>query len=224
VNRPASILFVVLTALACIALVYFLRMGWLQAAAAAKFLASSGFLATAVSVGALRHGFGRIIFAGLLLSMSGDMFLIGQTQRHFLFGLASFLLAHVAYITAFYVHGIRAKWAAVAAVPILFVTYFVMLWLEPHLSDELTMPVHAYIGVICIMTVMAFGARGAGASSLVVAGAVLFFASDLSVAAQRIALVDFPTIIWGLPLYYAGQLCLALGAARPDSELQESRT
>ena len=83
--------------------------------------------ATAVSVGALRHGFGRIIFAGLLLSMSGDMFMIGQTQRHFLFGLASFLLAHIAYITAFFVHGIKGKWAAVAAIPVLIVTYFVIL-------------------------------------------------------------------------------------------------
>jgi len=217
VNRPASIVFVALTALACAALVYFLRVGWLQAAASAKFLASCGFLATAISVGALRHGFGRIIFAGLVLSMSGDMFMIGQTQRHFLFGLTSFLLAHIAYITAFFVHGIKGKWAAVAAIPVLFVTYFVMLWLEPHLSDQLTMPVHAYIGVICIMVIMAFGSRGAGASSLVVVGAVLFFVSDLSVAAQRIVAVDFPTIIWGLPLYYAGQLCLAIGASHSSS-------
>jgi len=203
------------------ALVYFLRIGWMQAAASAKFLASIGFLATAVSVGALQHGFGRIVFAGLLLSMSGDMFLVGLSQRHFLFGLASFLLAHIAYITAFYIHGINTRRAAVAAIPVLIFTYFVMLWLAPHLSDELTMPVHAYIGVICIMVIMAFGASGAGASSLVVAGAVLFFVSDLSVAAQRIVVVDFPTIIWGLPLYYAGQLCLAISAAGPGSELLE---
>lgn len=223
-NRPASIVLVVVTALACIALVYFLRVGWLQAAASAKFLASSGFLATAVSVGALRHGFGRIIFAGLLLSMSGDILLIGQTQRHFLFGLASFLLAHIAYITAFVVYGIKGKWAAVAAVPVLIGTYFVMLWLEPYLSDQLTMPVHAYIGVICIMVILAFGCRGAGAPNLIVVGAVLFVVSDLSVAAQRIVAVDFPTIIWGLPLYYAGQLCFALGAARPGSGKQEFAT
>ena len=217
-NRPATILSVALTAIACLALVYFLRIGWPQAAAPAKFLASIGFLATAVSVGALQHGFGRIVFAGLLLSMSGDMFLIGLSQRHFLFGLASFLLAHIAYITAFYVHGIKGKWAAIAAVPVLIVTFFVMLWLAPHLSDDLTMPVHAYIGVICIMVIMAFGARGAGASTLVVVGAVLFFVSDLSVAAQRIVLVDFPTVIWGLPLYYAGQLCLAVGASHSSSQ------
>lgn len=217
-NRPATIVSAVATALACAALVYFLRVGWPQAAAAAKFLASCGFLATAISAGALGHGFGRIIFAGLMLSMSGDILLVGQTQRHFLLGLTSFLLAHIAYISAFFVHGIKGKWAAVAAVPVLFATYFVMLWLEPHLSDELTMPVHAYIGVICIMVVTAFGARGAGASSLVVVGAVMFFVSDLSVAAQRIVAVDFPTVIWGLPLYYAGQLCLAIGASQSLSQ------
>jgi uncharacterized membrane protein YhhN len=217
VNRPVTITFIVLTALATAALVWFLRIGWLPAAASAKFLASCGFLATAVSAGALRHGFGRIIFAGLLLSMSGDMFLIGLTQRHFLFGLVSFLLAHVAYITAFAVHGIKGKWVVIAAVPALIATYFVMLWLAPHLPDELTMPVHAYIGVICIMVIMAFGSRGAGASNLIVVGAVLFFVSDLSVAAQKIVHVNFPTFVWGLPLYYAGQLCFAVGASHSSS-------
>ena len=63
------------------------------------------------------------------------------------------------------------------------------------------------------MVITAVGARGAGASRLIVAGALMFFVSDLSVAMQRIVETDFPTIIWGLPLYYAGQICLALGTA-----------
>ncbi len=45
----------------------------------------------------------------------------------------------------------------------------------------------------------------------------MFFVSDLSVAAQRIVAVDFPTIIWGLPLYYGGQLCLALSGSQSSS-------
>ncbi|NIL95274.1 MAG: hypothetical protein GTO71_12750 [Woeseiaceae bacterium] len=217
-HRPSTIAFIVLTALACLALVYFLRIGWMQAAASAKFFASAGFLATAISAGALRHRFGRIVFAGLLLSMSGDMFLIGPSRQHFVFGLFSFLLAHVAYITAFVTAGQDPKWAGFAAIPVVAVAVIVLVWLQPHVPENLAMPVDAYVIVISLMVITAFSARGAGASGLIVAGALMFFVSDLSVAMQRIIETDFPTFVWGLPLYYAAQLCFALAASHSSSQ------
>lgn len=217
-HRPASIVFVVITALACITLIYCLRMGWTEAAATAKFVASTGFLATAVSAGALRHGFGRIIFAGLLLSMAGDMFLTGQGQRAFLFGLFSFLLAHIAYTTAFILHGQHRRHALLAAAPIIVGAVLVLAWLRPHLEPPIELPVQVYVAAISLMVISAFGARGAGASRLIVFGAVLFFVSDLAVALQRIVAPGFPAFLWGLPLYYSGQLCLALGASHSSSQ------
>ncbi|MDJ0812896.1 MAG: lysoplasmalogenase [Woeseiaceae bacterium] len=217
-RRPASIAFVVITALACATLVYCLHTGWREAAAAAKFIASTGFLATAVSAGALRHGFGRVIFAGLLLSMAGDMFLVGQTQHFFLFGLASFLLAHVAYTTAFILHGQDRRHALLAALPITVIAVLVLAWLEPHLEPPLELPVKVYVAAISLMVITAFGAHGAGAARLVVIGAVLFFVSDIAVAMQRIVAPGFPAYLWGLPLYYAGQLCLALGSSHSSSQ------
>ena len=205
-----------MTALACMALVYFHLTGWMQSAAAAKLVASTGFLATAVSAGALRHRFGRIVFAGLVLSLFGDLFLIGQSRRFFLLGLASFLLAHIAYITAFISHGQNRRWAFAAAIPAFTAAIVVGLWLAPHVSPELAASVHVYTAAITLMVITAIGARGAGAPALIVAGALMFFVSDLSVAMQRIVETDFPTIVWGLPLYYAGQVCLALGAAFRD--------
>ncbi len=190
----------------------------MQAAASAKFFASAGFLATAISAGALRHRFGRIVFAGLLLSMSGDMFLIGPSRQHFVFGLFSFLLAHVAYITAFVTAGQDPKWAGFAAIPVVAVAVIVLVWLQPHVPENLAMPVDAYVIVISLMVITAFGARGAGASGLIVAGALMFFVSDLSVAMQRIIETDFPTFVWGLPLYYAAQLCFALAASHSSSQ------
>ena len=207
-----------LTALACITLVWCLRMGWTEAAAAAKFVASSGFLATALSAGALQHGFGRIIFAGLLLSMAGDMLLVGQGQRYFLLGLASFLLAHIAYTTAFILHGQHRRHALLAAFPIVVVAVAVLAWLQPHLESPLELPVQVYVAAISLMVITAFGARGAGAPRLVVIGALLFFVSDLAVAMHRIVAPDFPAYLWGLPLYYSGQLCLALGASHSSSQ------
>ena len=216
--RPSTIVLVAVTALAAMALVFFLRIDSLSLAAGAKVIASTGFLATAISVGALQHRYGRILFIGLLLSFAGDMMLISVSQGIFLLGLGSFLLAHLAYITAFATLGLSRKWAMVSAVPVLLSAATATLWLTPYLAPYLIMPVHAYIGVISLMVIAAFSCKGAGASTLVVAGALLFFVSDLSVAAQRIVVVDFPTIIWGLPLYYAGQLCLALSSSQSSSQ------
>jgi hypothetical protein len=52
---------------------------------------------------------------------------------------------------------------------------------------------------------------------LILTGAVLFFLSDLSVAALRLVQTDLPTYTWGLPLYYAGQVCLALSTSQSRS-------
>jgi len=218
VKRPLTIVLVAITALAVMALVYFLRIDSLSLAAGAKVIASTGFLATAISVGALQHRYGRILFIGLVLSFAGDMLLISVSQGQFLLGLGSFLLAHLAYITAFTTLGINRKWALFSAIPVLLAAAVATVWLTPYLAPNLIMPVHAYIGVISLMVIAAFACKGAGASSLVVVGALLFFVSDLSVAAQRIVVVDFPTIIWGLPLYYAGQLCLALSSSQSSSQ------
>jgi len=218
VKRPLTIILVASTALAVMSLVYFLRVEWFLLAAWAKVIASTGFLATAISVGALQHRYGRILFLGLLLSFAGDMMLISASQARFLLGLGSFLLAHLAYISAFATLGLSRKWALISALPVLLSAAVATLWLTPYLAPHLILPVHAYVGVISLMVIAAFASKGAGASTLVVVGAVLFFVSDLSVAAQRIVVVDFPTLIFGLPMYYAGQLCLALSSSQSSSQ------
>ncbi len=76
---------------------------------------------------------------------------------------------------------------------------------------------HVYTAVISLMVLGAFGTRGRGATILILAGAILFFLSDLSVASLRLVQTDIPTYVLGLPLYYAGQVCLALSAAQSRS-------
>ena len=96
---------------------------------------------------------------------------------------------------------------------IVLIAALVLAWLAPHLPIVLVWPVRIYTAVISLMVITAFGTLGAGASPLVVSGAVLFFVSDLSVAAMRFTEPLFATYIFGLPLYYAGQLCLALSVS-----------
>ena len=197
----------------CAALVAGLLLDQLQFAAIAKVIASTALVATAIAAGAFASRFGVVILVGLFLSWFGDAFLIGESERWFLFGLVSFLLAHVAYITAFVGAGVDRSWTLAASVPIIFIAVLVLLWLAPLVPGCLVWPVRIYTAVISLMVITAFGTLGAGASPLIVAGACLFFISDLSVAATRFADPLFPTYVLGLPLYYAGQLCLALSVS-----------
>ena len=50
------------------------------------------------------------------------------------------------------------------------------------------------------------------------AGAVLFFLSDLSVAALRLVQTDLPTYLLGLPLYYSAQVCFAVSTSQSRSQ------
>lgn len=208
---------VALVAVGCVALVTLLFLGQDLAAACAKLVASTAFIALAIQVGALRSGYGRFVFLGLVFSWIGDTLLIGKTQAFFLAGLAAFLLAHAAYIAAFVVKGINTRWAMTAAVPIALLAMIVSAWLAPNLSPTLVLPVRIYTALISLMVIAAIGTRGRDASTLILAGALLFFMSDLSVAALRLVQTEFPTYVWGLPLYYAAQVCLAISASQSRS-------
>lgn len=208
---------VIVTGVTCLVLVDALLVGMQTTAAVSKVIASCGFISVAILGGALRSTYGKILLSGLALSFLGDAFLIGETRQAFLSGLAAFLLAHVAYVTAFVVNGVSLRWLAGAALPVAGIAIGVAVWLAPHTPPELSLPVHLYTIVISSMVIAAFGTRGKGGSVLILIGALLFFMSDLSVAALRLVQTDFPTYIWGLPLYYAGQLCLALSVSQSRS-------
>ena len=206
-----------LTSVSCLALVGLSLAGLALPAALAKLIASFGFLLVAIWSGALLSTYGRVLLVGLALSFVGDACLIGESRQAFLAGLSAFLLAHLAYISAFLVSGVSARWTAVAALPITAIAVLVYNWLGPHTPEDMLWPVRLYIVVISTMVMVAIGTRGKQASVLILSGALLFFLSDLSVASLRLLQVDFPTYVWGLPLYYGGQLCLALSVAQSRS-------
>ncbi len=205
------------TACACAALVLLLLLGKPVAAGAAKMLASAGFVTIALRAGALQSLVGRLILLGLLLSWCGDALLISATQTAFLLGLAAFLLAHLAYISAFIARGISLRWAMLSALPVALLALSVSWWLTPHIASNLDIPVRLYTVVISLMVICAAGTHGRRASVHIVAGAVLFFLSDLSVAALRIVQTDVPVYVVGLPLYYGGQVLLALAVSQSRS-------
>jgi uncharacterized membrane protein YhhN len=175
----------------------------------AKPLASLGFLLAAYSQGALGSGYGRAIFAGLCLSMVGDVLLMSQAKAMFLGGLGAFLLGHVAYATAFVVRGVGLSVSLAAAALLAIPASLVGRWLWPHTPSEMRGPVLGYIVVISAMVALALGTVSKLGGYTVLLGAVMFYASDLSVARDRFVKRGFLNRVWGLPLYYAAQLVLA---------------
>ena len=201
----------------CLLLVAALLLDQRAIAAVAKLAASSAFVSMAISAGARASRYGSLILAGLVFSWFGDVFLIGTSRHWFLLGLVSFLIAHIAYTTAFISSGLERRWTLGALVPIVVIAVGVLFWLQPHLPQELAWPVRLYTAVISLMVVAAFGTRGAGATPLIVIGACFFYLSDLSVATLRFTEPSFPTYVLGLPLYYSAQILLALSVAASSS-------
>ena len=155
------------------------------------------------------------ILAGLFLGAAGDVALMFPSSRSFLLGLVSFLLGHIAYVVAFACLVPLSEWpGALAIVPVV-AAIAVLGYLWPHLGS-MRGPVIAYVAAIVLMVVGALAVYQARPTSLdepsarlVLVGALLFFASDVSVAKGRFVKARFADKLWGLPAYYLGQLCIA---------------
>jgi uncharacterized membrane protein YhhN len=169
--------------------------------AAGKLGASAVFVAVALARGA-GDPFDRRLVAGLLLSALGDALLLFPRRHAFLGGLVAFLLAHVAYALAFAGVGRPSLGPGVA---VLLATGAAVGWLWPLLGD-LRGAVVLYCAVIAAMLWLALGVDRLE----VRLGALLFYLSDLLVARDRFVRPGLVNRAVGLPLYYAGQLLLAL--------------
>jgi uncharacterized membrane protein YhhN len=118
VKRSTTQALIAVLLVAVLALIVSLLAELRSGVIASKMLASSTFLAIALSCGAGRARYGRIILAGLVFSWFGDLFLLGAAPQLFLLGLVSFLIAHVAYVSAFASLGLNRNWLFVALIPV----------------------------------------------------------------------------------------------------------
>jgi uncharacterized membrane protein YhhN len=150
--------------------------------------------------------------AALALSLAGDVFLM-LPRDLFVAGLASFLLAHLAYIIGFASVGPIAAWSGVGVVvvAIALVTVARPILKSVREGDRaLYPPVVVYMTVISVMVVMAFGS----ANGLAVAGALLFYCSDSLIAWNRFV----RPMTWAQPAimstYHLAQALLVLALLR----------
>ena len=176
----------------------------------AKLTASTAFVGLAVVLGATDSIVGQILLIGLVLCWLGDALLVPAGQsRSFQLGIAAFLLGHVAYAVAFLRWAVDPGALVGALVVMAFCGGLALRWLRPKVPTDFQLPVVAYILVIGAMCACAISATWAGAPLHIAAGALLFAASDLSVARDRFVQPSFVNAAWGLPAYFAAQMVLA---------------
>jgi len=150
--------------------------------------------------------------AALAASMAGDVFLM--LHDLFIPGLASFLLAHLAYIVLLRQD---ARWFAhrpsLAATLALGAGMYAVLW-QGGLPAALRLPVAAYVLVIALMAAQALGrARHLGGQPAwtVAIGACFFMVSDSLLAINRFVQPFDGAQAAVLSTYYAAQLLIVQG-------------
>lgn len=195
------------------AVLYLLMLGrgtswWLSVA---KTLSTS-----LLAIIAWRMGGPALLVGGLALSALGDLFLSRDGEKAFISGLASFLVAHVAYIVLF--TSIGQGPAVLLSMPLmlaamgLIAASLALLWIIlRHVSGELRLPVMVYCAALVLMGLTAFATE----RSLLIAGAMMFVASDAILAWEKFveptASARKPPMrlaVW--VLYYAAQVTFLL--------------
>ncbi|MFM8304155.1 MAG: lysoplasmalogenase [Actinomycetota bacterium] len=160
----------------------------------AKPLTTVGLLAVAMTVDPV-HADVRAAFAvALVLSLAGDVFLMLPGDRWFVPGLASFLLAHLAYVAGFALGPGSGAELLIGVLVVLVVSVPMgvrLIRAVRRTRPELTVPVAAYVLVIAAMVASATGWGNAWA----VAGAWLFFVSDALIGETRFVRPEVPR--WG---------------------------
>lgn len=157
------------------------------------------------------------VLVGLFFSFGGDMALmLPDNRKAFMIGLVLFLLAHIAYTVLFTWLGSFTAWDILSTIVLLAVGVYFYTLIRPNLG-KMKIPVIVYIVVISLMVNRAISTLFSSSLSInqglmIAVGSVLFYISDLILAAGR---------YWkpwkyhriSLAFYYSGQLLIALAAS-----------
>lgn len=156
----------------------------------------------------------------LVLSLAGDLFLIGDRDR-FLPGLMCFFAAHVAYIVAFG-GAVLSPYSVFLGTTLVLIGGPLYLAIRTGLrrggKPELIFPVLAYVTVISLMVLSALtapGAAGWGRGSIIAAavGALLFYCSDALIGIHRFVRELSWARVAIMVTYHLGQTGLAYSLA-----------
>jgi uncharacterized membrane protein YhhN len=156
------------------------------------------------------------VLIGLAFSFGGDVALMYESRKAFMLGLVLFLLAHIAYATTFAMLTGLSALDLVSTILLIALGVWFYRVIAPNLG-ALRVPVIVYIVFISIMVNRAVATFASPAFTLAQAwmialGAILFYLSDMLLAAARFWR-PFRYNRISLAFYYAGQLLLALASS-----------
>jgi uncharacterized membrane protein YhhN len=168
-------------------------------------------------------GYRSLIVVGLLLSTLGDVFLMLPFDG-FVFGLGSFLLAHIAYLIALRKRGgwWRVRWPLLAYAV---VASLVFMRLSPGLPDELKLPVIVYVIALTGMAAQAASVwreHPGRATCVAAVGGAFFVVSDALLAMDRFSAPIPMASVWVLATYWIAQWCIARSVQVADSQAPAS--
>jgi uncharacterized membrane protein YhhN len=164
----------------------------------------------------------NFVLLGVFFSLLGDVFLM--FSGGFILGLAAFLIAHIFYISAFYLDNDgfitkkRDRWVAIAVILVYGVVFLSSVL--PKVESALVIPIAAYGVTILTMLLMALNRWKSVSQETfhwVLLGAVLFVISD-SVLAINKFVQPFPMSGIAIMLTYAaGQFFIVNGVLKSKS-------
>ena len=169
----------------------------------------------------LKGRFAKRIFIGLFFGLAGDSFLmfVDVNESFFIYGLVSFLIGHLLYITAFY---LDYKWnplieKSASRIALIVFGLFCLgfyFFIRPYLG-AMKIPVLVYAFVISLMAIMSVNRKGRVSSlsyNLIFVGAILFLISDSVLAFNKFV---YPFEGAGLVImstYMIAQFLITIGA------------
>ncbi len=157
------------------------------------------------------RGFPRIFLTGALLgSVCGDVLLDLPDDALFIYGLASFLAAHVFYTVLFFRYAKRPGHLDMAVIGGLVLFAGLMIWIFRNIDPNLFGPVAAYIVVIVTMSIGALLVPAP--SRLLFWGALLFIASDLVLAVNKFLIAVPHGRPVNIVLYFLAQFSIVAAA------------
>lgn len=163
-----------------------------------------------------------LLITALLFSWTGDILLVDDAQISFISGLASFLLAHIAYILLFTRilknTSSNKTLLLISSIGMFAYAFLLVLFLWKRIND-LQLPVIAYAFVLSVMFIAALQLKAVRRlsktiSSNIIAGASLFVVSDSMLAIERFYFHHQLLQAIVMITYAAAQLFLARGIVR----------
>lgn len=173
---------------------------------------------------AVRLNFSRLVIVGLMLGAIGDVclnlrFLITDgARRAFLFGIASFLLGHIAYVLALVSCAPAALRYALPAAAV--ISFFLIRFILARIEVDGAIKTFGIV-YLCVVFLMASLALAlflqepqSTGRAIFALGGVLFAASDVLLVLGQFGRRKYPGFrALNLSLYYVGQVCICLTIA-----------